>query len=127
MLKLIRSDKKILLMHGGFEYPLDEYLSFEKPDLENYIKFMEFIDIDYLFLGHTHIPFIYNSRRKTIVTSGSVGQPRDGNVKSSYTLFDTESESITFHRVDYNLEPIIKGIYSERLPKQLAYRLYEGK
>ena len=127
MLRLIRSQKKILLIHGGFEYPLDEYLSNEKSDLDNYIKFMEFIDIDYLFLGHTHVPFIYTSRNKTIVTSGSVGQPRDGDKTSCYTLFDTQSGKITFHRAEYNLEPVIQGIYTQKLPKQLAYRLYDGK
>ena len=127
MLRLIRSQKKILLIHGGFEYPLDEYLSTEKSDLDNYIKFMHFINIDYLFLGHTHVPFIYSSRNKTIVTSGSVGQPRDGDTKSCYTLFDTHSGKISFHRVDYDVEPVIRGIYEHQLPKQLACRLSEGK
>ena len=127
MVKLTRSQKTILLIHGGFEYPLDEYLSYKKSDLDNYIKFMEFLGIDYLFLGHTHIPFIYSSQTKTIVTSGSVGQPRDGDTRSCYTLFDTQSGEISFHRVEYKIEPVIKGIYSHKLPKQLAYRLYQGE
>ena len=33
MIRLTRSQKRILLLHGGFEYPLDEYLSTDPNDL----------------------------------------------------------------------------------------------
>ena len=127
MKKLERSQKKILLMHGGFEYPLDEYFSYNKPDLDNYIKFMELVDLDYVFLGHTHIPFQYTSRNRTIVTSGSVGQPRDGDPRACYTLFDTESGKISFNRVKYDQKLIIQGIKDHNLPEELANRLLIGE
>ena len=63
---------------------------------------------------------------KVIVNVGSVGQPRDGNNKSSYVLFD--GERVIFRRVAYDIESVIKRMEKiDRLPDYLAHRLREGR
>lgn len=86
------------------------------------------------FVGHTHIPCIYQEHTKfgeraiwksiSIITSdeeteshfqldpskqmilnpGSVGQPRDGDSRASYGIFDSEQYSFTIRRIIYNIE-----------------------
>ena len=57
---------------------------------------------------------------------GSVGQPRDGDPKLSYAIFD--GEAITFCRVEYDIERAASAIRKvEDLPEFLAERLYTGR
>ena len=69
------------------------------------------------------IPYDLPPDEKTIVTIGSVGQPRDGDPRASYAIVD--DTSIVFHRVDYdqettrrkiNHDPDIDACHGERLP-----------
>ena len=98
-----------------------------------------------LFVGHTHIPGLfalpsggeweyievssgdeYDVRKyaKLICNVGSVGQPRDGDSRASFVLFD--GRVIQFHRVDYDIDttrskikndPDIDDFGGERLPE----------
>ena len=119
-------DKKILLIHGGIEYPFDEYIGSVKDDYRNYTKFMETVGIDYLITGHTHIPFTYSHHKKTIINAGSVGQPRDHDNRASYTLFDTEDDSVINHRVQYDPHEVVEGIWENNLPAEMTQRLLKG-
>ena len=57
---------------------------------------------------------------------GSVGQPRDGNNKSSYALFD--GRTVLFRRVAYDIDATIALMSKiDRLPEYLALRLKEGR
>ncbi|MHA2294436.1 MAG: metallophosphoesterase family protein [Candidatus Hodarchaeales archaeon] len=127
MLSLKRDGKVILLIHGGPEYPLEQYV---RPDnkayLEQCISFMEFVDVDFLFLGHIHVPFVYTSRGRTIINSGSVGQPRDFDSRACYSLFDPRSGEIIFQRIEYDYTITMAGIRENKLPLGLANRLPEG-
>lgn len=60
---------------------------------------------------------------KTIITLGSVGQPRDADPRAAFAILD--DTSIVFHRVEYDMEttrkkisddPDIDGMHGERLP-----------
>jgi diadenosine tetraphosphatase ApaH/serine/threonine PP2A family protein phosphatase len=46
--------------------------------------------------------------RKTICNPGSVGQPRDGDWRACYALFD--GEVVRFRRVEYDVEATISKI-----------------
>lgn len=64
--------------------------------------------VDFVFMGHTHYPFI-NCYNKTILANpGSVGQPRDIGNLASYLIIDTENKSIIFRRVAFNIEKLIE-------------------
>ena len=58
---------------------------------------------------------------------GPVGQPRDGDWRAAFALFDTEAQLINFHRVPYNLKAAQDRILSANLPARLATRLAAGR
>ncbi|RMG12056.1 MAG: metallophosphoesterase [Planctomycetota bacterium] len=95
------------------------------------------------FNGHTHAPGVMTESglfklpqdgdneyvledEKVIINVGSTGQPRDGNNKSSYALFD--GERVIFRRVAYDIDKTIELMSKiDRLPEYLALRLKEGR
>lgn len=120
--------KKIMLIHGGPEYPLDQYIYPEdEDDIASTFEFMELIEVDVLFLGHTHIPFKAERDGLIICNPGSVGQPRDGNSHSSYLIYNIATGNSEFFRVSYDPTSTINGIKKHHFPIELAERLLIGK
>ena len=61
-----------------------------------------------------------------MVNVGSVGQPRDGDPRSSYVTVD--GNQLTFHRVEYDPTPTREKIYAiDSLDNFLGDRLLEGR
>jgi predicted phosphodiesterase len=95
------------------------------------------------FFGHTHVPvaFIRDSvvrggtyskfrvepGRKYFVNVGAVGQPRDGNPKAAYVIYDVDEGSIELRRLEYDIPTAQKKILAAGLPPRLAARLADGK
>jgi diadenosine tetraphosphatase ApaH/serine/threonine PP2A family protein phosphatase len=65
--------------------------------------------------------------KKYFINTGSVGQPRDGNPKSSYCIFCPESKQIIFKRVAYDVSAAQARIRAASLPERLAARLERGQ
>jgi diadenosine tetraphosphatase ApaH/serine/threonine PP2A family protein phosphatase len=63
---------------------------------------------------------------RAIVNPGGVGQPRDGDARAAFMIFDTES-GFTFYRIPYNFEKTQKKIIKSGLPPYLATRLAFGR
>ena len=61
-----------------------------------------------------------------LLNPGSVGQPRNGDPRSSYLIFDTETNTVSFKLVKYNVASTIKKITEAHLPEFLAKRLLDG-
>jgi putative phosphoesterase len=80
-----------------------------------------------LILGHTHAPYVRRFPSGLIVNPGSVGQPRDGDPRSSYALLDTESHECEIIRLDYDIDKAASAIESAGLPRFLADRLTVGR
>jgi predicted phosphodiesterase len=80
-------------------------------------------------IGHTHVPFIFRTKRGFVLNPGSVGQPRDGNPRASFAIVETSSQklSVELHRVNYAIKETCEGIERENLPDFLCERLYEGR
>ncbi|MFX0186055.1 MAG: metallophosphoesterase family protein, partial [Candidatus Hodarchaeota archaeon] len=120
--------KKIMLIHGGPEYPLDQYIYPEDTqDIESTFEFMELVKVDVLFLGHTHVPFKAEMDGLTICNPGSVGQPRDGDSRASYLVYNIEKNALDFQRIPYDLTSTINGVKKHHLPNELVERLLVGK
>ena len=64
---------------------------------------------------------------KYLINPGSAGQPRDGDPRAAFAIFDTESLTIEFHRVPYDVKAAQKTIIDNKLPERLATRLSEGR
>jgi predicted phosphodiesterase len=95
------------------------------------------------FFGHTHVPvaFIRDSvvrggtyskfkiepGRKYFINVGSVGQPRDGNPKAAYAIYDMDENSVELRRLDYDIAAAQAKIMAAGLPPRLAERLALGK
>jgi diadenosine tetraphosphatase ApaH/serine/threonine PP2A family protein phosphatase len=62
-----------------------------------------------------------------MINPGSVGQPRDGDWRAAFALFDTEAQVVHFHRTPYNLKAAQDRILSAKLPQRLATRLAAGR
>jgi predicted phosphodiesterase len=95
------------------------------------------------FFGHTHVPvaFIRDSMvrggtyskfkieagKKYFINVGAVGQPRDGNPKSAYVVYDTTEQTVELRRLDYDIATAQKKIREAGLPERLAERLAYGR
>jgi diadenosine tetraphosphatase ApaH/serine/threonine PP2A family protein phosphatase len=62
-----------------------------------------------------------------MVNPGSIGQPRDGDWRAAFVLYDTDNQIITFYRVPYNLKSAQDRILAANLPQRLATRLAAGR
>ncbi|MEZ4286680.1 MAG: metallophosphoesterase family protein [Polyangiales bacterium] len=65
-------------------------------------------------------------RRKYIISVGSVGQPRDYDNRASYTIYDSETRTFTFKRVEYDIEGAADKIFELDLEQNFGQRLFIG-
>ena len=97
------------------------------------------------FHGHTHQPRSFvsspqnftrelegveirlSAQYKYFINTGSVGQPRDGDPRACYAVFDMDSDIILHRRVDYDIPSAQEKILAAGLPEILARRLAIGK
>ncbi len=61
-----------------------------------------------------------------LVNPGSVGQPRDGDARAAYALYDVAERVIEYRRVEYDIRAAQKKILAAGLPEVLAERLEIG-
>jgi len=73
------------------------------------------------------VPLQLKSSTRYMINPGSVGQPRDGDWRAAFGLFDTESQVVNFHRTPYNLKSAQDRIFAANLPARLATRLAAGR
>lgn len=62
-----------------------------------------------------------------LINPGSVGQPRDGDWRAAFAVFDSDSRVMTYYRVPYDLAAAQKKIVDANLPERLASRLQFGR
>lgn len=64
---------------------------------------------------------------KYLINPGSVGQPRDGDLRAAYAIADLDRKLVTLYRVAYAIETAQKKILAAGLPPMLASRLGMGR
>jgi diadenosine tetraphosphatase ApaH/serine/threonine PP2A family protein phosphatase len=95
------------------------------------------------FHGHTHIPVMFERGKRVsrshfttvkvttgtryFINVGSVGQPRDGDPRAAYCIYDIDERTIELRRVKYDIPRVQKKILDAGLPDRLAKRLQFGK
>jgi len=67
-----------------------------------------------------------NSEEFYLLNPGSVGQPRNGDPRSSYLIFDTDEGTVRFRLVEYDISTTMRKIVDAGLPELFATRLMEG-
>jgi predicted phosphodiesterase len=70
--------------------------------------------------GSTELP----SERRHIVNAGSVGQPRDGDNRAKYVVWETESRMLEIRCLDYDIATAARKIIDRGMPKGNADRLW---
>ena len=65
--------------------------------------------------------------RKLVINPGGVGQPRDGDPRAAYAVYDSEQKTITVHRVEYDIPATQRLMEDAGLPRWLIDRLAIGR
>ena len=63
---------------------------------------------------------------KYFINVGSVGQPRDGDPRASYGIYDSDRNSVTIKRIEYDVAAAQQAVLAAGLPEYLAERLAKG-
>ena len=143
-LPLVDCEGDFTLVHGSLRWPEWEYLlSSEQAQVQ-----FELQRTPYSIVGHSHLPFVCRewsseappvllpageSQRvelgddRMILNPGSVGQPRDGDPRASYALYDSDARAIRYHRVEYDIAATQQAMEAARLPRWLIERLSHGR
>jgi diadenosine tetraphosphatase ApaH/serine/threonine PP2A family protein phosphatase len=73
------------------------------------------------------LEFPIKDELRYLVNPGSVGQPRDGDWRAAYAVYDSEARTVTFCRVPYDVKAAQERILGANLPQRLATRLAAGR
>jgi predicted phosphodiesterase len=122
--------------------------------LEDALSTLATSQVSVTFFGHTHIQGLFSLRAGVaenihpeyptigneetwefpleaggtyMINPGSIGQPRDGDWRAAFALFDSEKRVVTFVRVPYDLRSAQEKIFAANLPARLATRLAAGR
>jgi len=67
------------------------------------------------------------TRHRYLINPGSVGQPRDGDWRAAFAIYDDEQSKLIWYRVPYKVHIAQRRIRGVGLPDSLADRLKEGR
>lgn len=133
------------ILHGS---PLDEdeYVVSE----QDVAQVAPYLDCDVSFFGHTHLQGAFLCHRNGVkrlvistkatgqevlelendvnylINPGSVGQPRDGDRRAAYAIYDSSARQVTLCRAEYDVASAQRKIIDAGLPELLALRLNSG-
>ncbi|TLD41372.1 MAG: Diadenosine tetraphosphatase [Candidatus Jettenia ecosi] len=139
-LPLIEKLEGITLVHGALNHPefFDYIITCPDAQLN-----LDILKTPVCFYGHTHVPlgifldkegtmhiergnvFDLNGAEKAMINVGSVGQPRDWDLRASCAIYNVEEKIVKIKRVKYNINEAVEKIYSAHLPGINALRLRE--
>ena len=134
------------LVHGTLRRPVWEYLYTHDAALAHLKRQRTAFGL----VGHTHVPMLavegeqypqgcelyrlqdgdrieLRDDLKLVINPGSIGQPRDGDPRAAYALYDTASASVTINRVEYDIAATQALMAEASLPRWLIERLAEGR
>lgn len=134
----------ITMAHGSLLDP-DEYVSTPF----HAARSLDIAKTKITVVGHTHQSEVYRFNLETemcvdilrlegkveldekyryMINPGSVGQPRDGDTRASFAVYDDDGDgSVEIFRVIYDIDLAAKKIIESGFPEMLAERLYEGR
>ena len=64
---------------------------------------------------------------KYFINVGSVGQPRDGDPRACYGIYDSDAATVTLRRIEYDVAAAQQAVLAVGLPEYLAERLGSGQ
>ncbi len=134
---------ELTLCHGS----LPEPFAYVASPLEAMPTFMA-MRTQICFIGHTHYAEWYElqegeqrcvqhlatagaefgieDERRYVINQGSVGQPRDGDTRASFGVYDDEERRMEIRRVIYDIGRVQREMLRVGLPEAMAVRLSYG-
>ena len=134
----------VTLAHGSPRDPIWEYVIDPISATANMLH----VESDLCFVGHSHVALLAAIRPgdknaslfplspgetidlqlgRLLINPGSVGQPRDGDPRAAYLLYDTERQTVVGKRVAYDIATTQRKMRESGLPERLASRLSSGR
>jgi diadenosine tetraphosphatase ApaH/serine/threonine PP2A family protein phosphatase len=141
-----RLDVDDMLFCHGSPFEVKEFLYvLDEADVEDIVRQVP-IRPPLIFVGHTHRGTTFIARvspalriwedvrdsltvlpeNTYVFNVGSVGQPRDGDWRASYAIFDTETRIFERRRIEYDVDTASAKIERLGLPLSLSERLHFG-
>lgn len=130
------------VVHGSPRDPIWEYVVTSAAAMASFLHF----DTSRCLVGHSHIPFICRAQEdravfldfpldtpvslgtdRLIINPGSVGQPRDGDPRASYAIYDSDEGAVYHYRAEYDIPKTQEKMSERGLPQYLADRLTYGR
>jgi diadenosine tetraphosphatase ApaH/serine/threonine PP2A family protein phosphatase len=136
-LTLINGD--FTIAHGSPREPIWEYVLSTRIANEN----LRFFETKYCLIGHSHVPLLFEQVGETcllkdlpvelrlgesrlIVNPGGIGQPRDGDPRAAYAVYDDSDKVIYYYRIPYDIANTQDKMEKNGLPTFLVTRLSQG-
>jgi diadenosine tetraphosphatase ApaH/serine/threonine PP2A family protein phosphatase len=134
----------VSLVHGSLRGPVWEYML----SIDAALAQFRLMTTPFSLVGHTHVPLLFEEGRgggepeasllqdgevlelgdtRLIINPGGVGQPRDGDPRAAYAVYDVEAATFTFHRVQYDIARTQQAMTDADLPPKLIERLSHGR
>ena len=140
-LPLILDLESFTIVHSSLSNPARWNYIFRRSAAEEHFR-NQFTSV--CFFGHTHVPLAFVRGeggvekgfyetlnilpgRQYLINVGSVGQPRDRNAKCAYVIYDTEMQTVSIRRLEYDREKTQAKIRAAGLPYRNALRLSIGR
>jgi predicted phosphodiesterase len=135
-----RVDGELTAVHGSPRDPIWEYITSTDVARAN----LDAYGTRICLFGHTHLPVVYAATDsgmdamatdvepmalpggRLMLNPGSVGQPRDGDPRSSYAVLDLAGTTATFRRVAYDIAQT-QQLMRTTTPNWLVERLSHGR
>ena len=139
-------EKEAQLVHGAVTHE-DDYIFTGADATHN----LQLAGKRLTFFGHSHFPAVFandahgrpvtpptyefdeftavrcDGNKRFLINPGSVGQPRDGDSRASFLIWDQERERLEFYRVEYPVDVTQAKMWEARLPPYLIDRLSQGR
>ena len=82
-------------------------------------------DDDFTIADELKVPL--QKGHKYLFNIGSIGQPRNGDNRASFAIYDSEAQTVTRYRVPYDIAAAQEKVRAAGLPEKLALRLARGR
>jgi len=127
------------IVHGSPREPIWEYVLSTQIAKANFGYF----ETRFCLIGHSHVPLVFENvgesrlleelpaelklgENRLIINPGGVGQPRDGDPRAAYAIYDERNKAIYHYRVPYDIEATQERMVRQGLPSFLVVRLSYG-
>jgi len=130
------------LFHASPRDPVWEYVISE----ETALAALEMTVSPLVLVGHSHVALSVSlangdlsgavapdgteaplDAARWLLNPGSVGQPRDGDPRAHFVIYDSRAGTVEFCRIEYDILKESKSILQAGLPHALAARIHHGR